>query len=95
LEQLFNVAIFALFLVLWAAFAYGLVANQGGIDATWKSIRGLPLVVQGLVWLLFLPLTIGLWIWETTWPAIVRVSLVLAIGMFNVWLFLPTDVLPR
>jgi hypothetical protein len=95
MEQLFNIAIFGVFLVLWIAFAYGLVANQGGLDNVWKTIQGLHVVAQAVVWLLFLPVTIGLWIWETAWPVVVRLPLVLGLGAWNLWMFFPKDLLSR
>jgi len=91
MEQLFNVAIFLVFLLLWAAFAYGVAANQGGLDNVWASIRGLPLIVQAIVWLLFLPVTVGLWIWESAWPLVVRLVLVAGIAGWNLWMFFPKD----
>jgi hypothetical protein len=95
MEQLFNVAVFLLFLVLWAAFAYALVANQGGLDNVWASIRGLPLIVQAVVWLLFLPVTVGLWIWESAWPLAVRLVLVAGIAGWNLWMFFPKEAVAR
>jgi hypothetical protein len=81
--------LFALFAVIWIAFAVALVWSQGSLDAAWQSIRSLPLVVQGVVWLLFLPVMLGLWIWETTWPLIVRLPLVVGIAGWNLLVFLP------
>src|SRR5687767_13469632 len=52
-------AAFVLFALLWAAFGYALVARQAGLDETWQTIRSLPLVVQALIWLLFLPVMAG------------------------------------
>ena len=95
MEQLFNVFVFVVFLVLWAAFAYALVANQGGLDQIWTSVRDLPLLVQGLVWLLFLPVTVGLWVWETTWPLVVRLPVVIGIAGWNLWMFFPKGLLER
>jgi len=45
--------------------------------------------------LLVLPLAIGLWIWETGWPLIVRLVLVVSIGAWNLWMFFPKDLLRR
>lgn len=95
MEQLFNVFVFVVFLALWAAFAYALVANQGGLDSVWKAIQGLPLIVQAVVWLLFLPVTIGLWIWESAWPIVVRLTLVFALGAWNIWMFFPRSLFTR
>lgn len=84
--------LFALFALIWVAFGVGLVWSQGTIDAAWTNIRSLPLLVQGLVWLLFLPVMVGLWIWETTWPLAVRLLLVLGIAGWNLLIFLPRAV---
>jgi hypothetical protein len=81
--------LFAIFAVIWIAFGVGLVWSQGSLDQAWQTIRGLPLVVQGLVWLLFLPVMAGLWIWETTWPLVVRLVLVIGIAGWNLLVFLP------
>ena len=84
--------LFALFALLWVAFGVGLVWSQGSIDQAWAAIRSLPLLVQGVVWLLFLPIMVGLWIWETTWPFVVRLVLVAGIAGWNLLVFLPRAV---
>jgi hypothetical protein len=71
------------------AVAVGLVANPGGIDDVYETLRGLPVVVQAVVWLLFLPVMAGLWIWETTWPMVVRLALVVGLAGWNLLVFLP------
>jgi hypothetical protein len=81
--------LFVAFAVLWVAFGASVIWSQGSLDAAWQWIRGLPLLVQGIVWLLFLPVVIGLWIWETTWPLIVRLVLVVGIAGWNLLVFLP------
>jgi hypothetical protein len=81
--------LFAIFLVLWITFGTGLVLSQGSVDQAWAAIRALALPIQLLVWLLFLPVMIGLWAWEQTWPILVRLPVVVAIGLWNLWMFLP------
>jgi len=81
--------LFGIFAVIWIAFAVGLIWSQGTLDEAWATIRGLPLIVQAVVWLLFLPVMVGLWIWETTWPVIVRLMLVVSIAGWNLLVFLP------
>jgi hypothetical protein len=81
--------LFALFAIIWIAFAVGLVWSQGSLDAAWAALRGLPLIVQAVVWLLFLPVTAGLWIWETTWPFVLRLILVAGLAGWNLLVFLP------
>jgi ABC-type amino acid transport system permease subunit len=84
-----NGVLFAIFAVLWVTFALGLVWSQGTIDQAWQTIRDLPLILQIVIWVLFLPVMIGLWVWETTWPLVVRIVLVFGIAGWNLWMFLP------
>jgi hypothetical protein len=81
--------LFAIFAVLWAAFGAALILSQGSLDAAWQWVRGMPLIVQGIVWLLFLPVMFGLWVWETTWPLILRLVLIVGVVGWNLIVFLP------
>lgn len=81
--------LFAVFAVIWILFAVGLIWSQGTVDQAWQYIGELPLVVQIVVWVLFLPVMAGLWVWETTWPLVVRIVLVLGIAGWNLFMFLP------
>jgi hypothetical protein len=84
--------LFGIFALLWIGFGVALVASQGSLDAAWAWLRGLPLILQGVVWLLFLPVTFGLWVWETTWPLVVRLILVAGVAGWNLLVFLPRAV---
>ena len=81
--------LFGVFAVLWVAFGAALIWSQGSLDQAWETVRGLPLIVQIGAWLLVLPVMAGLWIWETTWPLIVRVLLIVGIAGWNLLVFLP------
>lgn len=81
--------LFGIFALLWVAFGVALIWSQGSLDATWQTIRSLPLIVQAVVWLLFLPVAAGLWIWETTWPMLLRLLLVIGIAGWNLLVLLP------
>ena len=82
--------LFGVFLLLWAAFGLALVASQGSLDEAWSMIRSWPLIVQLVVWLLFLPVMIGLWIWEASgWNIVVRIVLVVGLAGWNLLMFLP------
>jgi len=84
-----NGILFAIFAIIWVAFAVGLIFSQGSVDQAWQTIRDLPLIVQIGVWVLFLPVMIGLWVWETSWPLIVRLVLVVGVAGWNLIMFLP------
>ncbi|MCJ7570117.1 MAG: hypothetical protein MUO58_21610 [Anaerolineales bacterium] len=61
-----------IFLVLWVGFAIALVVNQEWLDLLWHWVRALPTLAEIIVWVLFLPIMVGLWIWESSWPTLVR-----------------------
>ena len=81
--------LFAIFAVIWVAFGAGLIWSQGSLDQAWQAIRDLPLIVQIVVWVLFLPVMMGLWVWETSWPLLVRLGLVIGVAGWNLLMFLP------
>lgn len=78
-----------LFAALWVAFGAGIVWNQGGLDATWAWIGSLPLLVQAVAWLLFLPVVGALWVWETSWPIVVRLLVVASLAGWSLMIFWP------
>jgi hypothetical protein len=81
--------LFVAFAALWLGFIAAVVANPAALDAAWDAIVSLPLVVQAVAWLLFLPLMSGLWVWTTDWSLLIRVALVVAIAGWNLVVFLP------
>ena len=89
MDNLISLAAFGIFAILWVAFAVGIVATQGSLDATWEWIRGLPIIIQAVVWLLFLPVVAGLWIWESGWPLVARLVLVGGLAVATLYVFAP------
>ena len=81
--------LFAIFAIVWIAFGAALVLSQGSVDQAWAAIRSLPLIIQAIAWVLFLPVMIALWAWEQAWPLLVRLALVVGIGAWNLLVFLP------
>jgi len=63
-----------IFVVLWVGFAIALVANREWLDLLWKWVQ-----------VVFLPITVGLWIWESSWLILVRLLAFAGIGF---WTFL-------
>ncbi len=88
-EMAFNIFVFTVFTLLWIAFAGALLFRRETLKNTWQSIRRLPLLVQLLLWLLFLPVMLGLWIWQTSWPLWLRLVLVAGLAWWNVFVFFP------
>jgi len=63
---------FVIFALLWVGFAVALVVDHEWLDLLWNWVRALPLMAEIIVWVLFLPIMVGLWIWESSWSALVR-----------------------
>jgi len=74
-----------IFAMLWVGFAIALVVNREWLDLLWNWVRALPSVAEIIVWVLFIPIMVGLWIWESSWPALVRL---LAFAGIVVWTLL-------
>ena len=81
--------LFVAFALLWGAFGVALAISQGSVDAAWTWARSLPWVLQGVMWVVFLPVMAGLWIWETTWRLGLRLLLVGGLAAWNLLVFLP------
>ena len=63
---------FLVFALLWIGFAIALIVDLEWLDLVWNSVRALPILVEIIVWILFLPIMVGLWIWESSWPTLIR-----------------------
>ena len=74
-----------IFAILWVGFAISLVVNPEWLDLLWNWVRALPSVAEIIAWVLFLPIMVGLWVWESSWPALVRL---LAFAGVVVWTLL-------
>lgn len=62
----------AIFAVLWVGFVTALVVNREWLELLWNLVRAFPTVVEIIVWVLFLPIMAGLGVWESSWPALLR-----------------------
>ncbi len=81
--------LFLAFAVLWGLFGIVLVRDRRGLDTAWIRIRRLPLLVQGVAWLLALPVLFGLWVWRREWPLLGRLALIAGLAGWNLLVMLP------
>ena len=88
-DRIISVFAFAVLTLLWLAFATALLLNQDMLDTVWQSFRSWPIIIQLVVGLLILPVVLGLWIWETSWPLWLRLLLVLGLAWITVYTFFP------
>lgn len=88
-EKLFSLLICGLGAAVSAMFAYYLITDPGRLSEAWAWTRSLPWWAQGLIWLLFLPWMIALWVWTLPWAMPVRLVLVIGILAWTTWLLYP------
>lgn len=81
--------LFVAFAALWVAFGAALVRDSGRLDALWQRIARLPRLVQGVAWLLLLPVLAGLWTWRTRWPLAARLAVIAGLAGWNLLVMLP------
>ena len=78
-DRRFAVGAFAMFVVVWAGFAVAVRGDHAFLDTTWEWLRGLPAPVAVVLWIVVLPIAVGLWIRESSWTPLV--GGLLAVGM--------------
>jgi hypothetical protein len=79
------------FAAAWLAFGIALVRTPLLVDDAWRRLRSLPLLVQGLVWLLLLPVVAGVCVWHTSWPQAARLAIVACLAGWNLVMFVPAS----
>ena len=89
MNRLINLSAFAILTVLWLGFGAALFFNPALLDTVWQSFRGMPLVAQIVVGFLVLPVVLGMWIWESGWPAGLRLILVIGLAVATIYTFFP------
>lgn len=70
---------FVWMVAMWLAFFVLLFADR--LDDLWRAILQLPLIVEIILWVLFLPWMLGMAVWTSTWADWLRVALVLCFAV--------------
>jgi len=97
MNDVINIIAFTLLATLWLAFAAALVASRSSLDLAWNRVVALPLAAKGALWLLTLPVMLGLAVWEGarptgTWPRAVRLLVVAGLAFATLNVFLPRGI---
>ena len=89
MNMFISISAFAILGILWLGFGASLIFNQALLDTVWQFFRGMPFALQVIVGFLVLPVALGLWIWESSWPLWIRLILVLGLGFATIYTFFP------
>jgi hypothetical protein len=88
-DLLINILAFTVLTLLWLGFGAALLFDQEFLAKAWHLFRGWNIFLQFFVALLALPVVLGLWIWQTRWPAWVRLVLVAGLAWMTEYTFFP------
>jgi hypothetical protein len=88
-DLLISVFAFVVLTVLWLGFGAALLLNPQVLGQIWSRFRSWNIFLQLLAALLMLPVVLGLWIWQTRWPAWLRLALVLGLAWMTEYTFFP------
>jgi hypothetical protein len=67
--------------ILWLAFAGLWIFSSETLGHIFTWIQGLPLILEIIVWIVFIPWVGSLWIWHSSWPLWLKVVVIVAIAM--------------
>ena len=88
-EKAFSLFICGLGLAVSGAFVYYMVTDPARLTELWAWTRSLHILVQGVIWLLYLPWMICLWMWTLPLAVPIRFVLVIAALAWTNWLLWP------
>lgn len=88
-DLLINIIAFTVLTLLWLGFGAALIVNREYLDKAWRMFRSWNILIQLFIALLVLPVVLGLWIWQTRWPAWLRLLLVAGLAWMTEYTFFP------
>jgi hypothetical protein len=69
--------------VIWIVFALMWIFEPSALGGLYQGIHGLPLWLEVITWLVFLPWVFALWIWQTSLALWLRIALIFIVAMFT------------
>lgn len=89
MNTVISLSAFSILTFLWLAFGAALLFKRDLLTRIWRSFRARNNLVQLAVALPVLPVVIGLAIWETRLPVLLRLLVVIGLGWITVYTFFP------
>lgn len=88
-DLLIGMIAFTVLTLLWFGFGAALLLNRELLDKAWRLFRSWNVLIQLFAALFVLPVVLGLWIWQTRWPAWLRLFLVVGLAWMTEYTFFP------
>lgn len=90
-SRLFDYASFAIMVGGWAAFLVALTGFPQALEDVWSAVSDLPLVLEGLAWVLGFPFLVGLAVWNASWDEAVRLVAIALLAVSYTYMFRPRE----
>ena len=88
-DLLISMIAFTVLTLFWGGFGAALLLNRDLLDKAWRLFRSWNILPQFFVALFVLPVVMGLWIWQTRWPAWLCLLLVVGLAWMTEYTFFP------
>jgi hypothetical protein len=66
--------------ILWIAFAVLWIFDSSVLGSIFHWVQGIPLILEIIVWIVFLPWIFSLWILQTSLPLWLRIIIIVAVA---------------
>jgi len=73
----------------WVAFLTALLTSPRTLDDLWSAVADLPLVLEGIAWVLGFPFLVGLAIWQASWAEVLRLVAIATLAVAYTFMFRP------
>lgn len=68
---------------------YYLLTQPERLVELWHQTRSLNIFVQEVIWVIFLPWMVALWVWSTSWLVSVKLVLIASVFVWMTWMLYP------
>ena len=83
LELILSVYAVAVLTIAWIGVVLALILDPDLPESAWTWLTDAAVPVQVLLWVLLLPITLGLWIWTSDFPTVVLLAYGLGLAMWT------------
>jgi hypothetical protein len=90
-SRLFACLSFAIMVGGWAGFVIALIGFPQALEDVWSAVGNLPLVLEGLAWVLGFPFLVGLALWNASWDEAVRFVAIAVVAIVYTYAFRPRE----
>lgn len=89
MEPILNGLAFPGLVLAWSVFGIAALRSPQGLAGLWPRFRTWSLLIQGLAWLILLPVVLAAWIAHVSWPLVFRLPLIAGLAAVSLYVMVP------